>query len=69
MTFTLAGLLLLSMAPTFGLVLAAVACVGIGSSIFHPESSRVARTAPADVTASPNPSSRSAAMPDRPWAR
>ena len=45
MTFTLIGLLLLSMAPTFGLVLAAVACVGIGSSIFHPESSRVARMA------------------------
>jgi FSR family fosmidomycin resistance protein-like MFS transporter len=45
MTFTLAGLLLLSLAPTFGLVLAAVACVGIGSSIFHPESSRVARMA------------------------
>lgn len=45
MTFTLVGLLLLSLAPTFGLVLAAVACVGIGSSIFHPESSRVARMA------------------------
>ena len=45
MTFTLIGLLLLSLAPTFGLVLAAVACVGIGSSIFHPESSRVARMA------------------------
>ena len=45
MTFTLIGLLLLSTAPTFGLVLAAVACVGIGSSIFHPESSRVARMA------------------------
>jgi FSR family fosmidomycin resistance protein-like MFS transporter len=45
MAFTLVGLLLLSMAPTFGLVLAAVASVGIGSSIFHPESSRVARMA------------------------
>jgi len=45
MTFTLVGLLLLSRAPTFGLILAAVACVGIGSSIFHPESSRVARMA------------------------
>ena len=45
MTFTLVGLMLLSMAPTFGLILAAVACVGIGSSIFHPESSRVARMA------------------------
>jgi FSR family fosmidomycin resistance protein-like MFS transporter len=45
MGFTLVGLVLLSVAPTFGLVLAAVACVGIGSSIFHPESSRVARMA------------------------
>jgi FSR family fosmidomycin resistance protein-like MFS transporter len=45
MTFTLAGLLLLAVAPSFGVVLAAVACVGIGSSIFHPESSRVARMA------------------------
>jgi FSR family fosmidomycin resistance protein-like MFS transporter len=45
MGFTLAGLLLLSVAPSFWLVLVAVACVGIGSSIFHPESSRVARMA------------------------
>jgi len=45
MAFTLAGLVLLSFAPSFGVVLAAVACVGIGSSIFHPESSRVARLA------------------------
>jgi MFS transporter, FSR family, fosmidomycin resistance protein len=45
MAFTLAGLVLLSMAPAFGVVLAAVALVGIGSSVFHPESSRVARLA------------------------
>jgi FSR family fosmidomycin resistance protein-like MFS transporter len=45
MGFTLIGLLLLSMAPTFPVVLLAVACVGIGSSVFHPESSRVARMA------------------------
>jgi len=42
---TLAGLVLLSFAPSFTVVLIAVACVGIGSSIFHPESSRVARMA------------------------
>ncbi len=42
MTSTLCGLLLLALAPTFGLVLAAVALVGLGSSIFHPEASRVA---------------------------
>jgi FSR family fosmidomycin resistance protein-like MFS transporter len=45
MTFTLAGLLLLATAPTFGLLLVASAFVGVGSSIFHPESSRVARLA------------------------
>jgi FSR family fosmidomycin resistance protein-like MFS transporter len=45
MGFTLVGLLLLSVAPTFGVVLLSVAFVGIGSSIFHPESSRVARLA------------------------
>lgn len=45
MGFTLGGLVLLSVAPTFAFVLLAVACVGIGSSVFHPESSRVARMA------------------------
>jgi MFS transporter, FSR family, fosmidomycin resistance protein len=45
MAFTLVGLVLLSFAPSFTLVLLAVALVGIGSSIFHPESSRVARLA------------------------
>ena len=45
MAFTLVGLLLLSIAPSFLAILAAVALVGIGSSIFHPESSRVARLA------------------------
>src|SRR5205814_3871264 len=42
MSFTLAGLVLLSLAATFGLVLLAVAFVGIGSSVFHSEASRVA---------------------------
>jgi FSR family fosmidomycin resistance protein-like MFS transporter len=45
MAFTLVGLLLLSTAPAFLSVLIAVALVGVGSSIFHPESSRVARMA------------------------
>lgn len=45
MGFTLCGLLLLSVAPNFGTLLAAAALVGTGSSIFHPESSRVARMA------------------------
>ena len=42
---TLVGLILLSIAPTYGMILVAVALVGVGSSVFHPESSRVARMA------------------------
>jgi FSR family fosmidomycin resistance protein-like MFS transporter len=45
MTFTLAGLLLLSVAPSFGVILLAAVLVGLGSAVFHPESSRVARMA------------------------
>jgi FSR family fosmidomycin resistance protein-like MFS transporter len=45
MGFTLVGLLALSMAPKFGAVLVAAALVGMGSSVFHPESSRIARMA------------------------
>lgn len=42
---TLCGLLLLSVAPSFGVLLVAAALVGTGSSVFHPEASRVARMA------------------------
>ncbi len=45
MGFTLTGLLLLSTAATYPWLLAAAALVGVGSSIFHPESSRLARIA------------------------
>jgi FSR family fosmidomycin resistance protein-like MFS transporter len=45
MGFTLTGLLLLGSAPTFLAILAAVALVGVGSAVFHPESSRIARLA------------------------
>jgi FSR family fosmidomycin resistance protein-like MFS transporter len=45
MGFTLIGLLLLSIAPNYATVIVAAALVGSGSSIFHPESSRVARLA------------------------
>ncbi|MGH8123027.1 MAG: MFS transporter [Rudaea sp.] len=45
MGFTLCGLLVLSQAGTFSLLLLAAALVGTGSSIFHPESSRIARLA------------------------
>jgi FSR family fosmidomycin resistance protein-like MFS transporter len=45
MSFTLAGLVLLSFAGSLGLVLIAVAMVGVGSAIFHPEASRIAHMA------------------------
>jgi FSR family fosmidomycin resistance protein-like MFS transporter len=45
MGFTFLGLLLLSAASSFPMLLASVALVGIGSSVFHPESSRVAHMA------------------------
>jgi FSR family fosmidomycin resistance protein-like MFS transporter len=45
MGFTLVGLLLLSVAASFGAILTAAALVGVGSSVFHPEASRVARLA------------------------
>ncbi|WP_319585245.1 MFS transporter [uncultured Desulfobulbus sp.] len=44
---TLLGLIALALAPSYGLLLIAVGLVGAGSSVFHPESSRVARMASA----------------------
>ncbi len=43
--FSLAGLAILSVAHSYGMVLAGAALLDIGSSVFHPESSRVARMA------------------------
>src|SRR5262249_23697869 len=45
MSVSLVGLTLLSQANTYGLLLMAAGLVGMGSSIFHPEASRVARMA------------------------
>jgi FSR family fosmidomycin resistance protein-like MFS transporter len=45
MACSLAGLLVLSVAPVYGMLLLAAALIGVGSSVFHPESSRVARRA------------------------
>src|SRR5260370_19898609 len=45
MAFSLVGILLLAFANTYGLILSAVAVIGIGSAVFHPEASRVARAA------------------------
>jgi MFS transporter, FSR family, fosmidomycin resistance protein len=45
MCFTLVGLLSLSQASSFTAVLISAMLIGMGSSVFHPESSRVARMA------------------------
>ena len=45
MGFTLVGLLLMSRADSYPMILIAAALIGMGSSVFHPESSRVARLA------------------------
>lgn len=45
MSFTLLGMATLALAGNYGTLLAGAAMLGIGSSIFHPESSRIARLA------------------------
>ncbi|WP_212000289.1 MFS transporter [Chitinophaga sp. HK235] len=45
MAFTLIGLVSLSFAHSLPMVLVSVALIGIGSSVFHPEASRMARMA------------------------
>ena len=42
MTFSLIGLIILGWSPYYWILLASVAMIGIGSSIFHPEASKVA---------------------------
>lgn len=45
MAFTFIGLIMLAYAGHFGLLLLAAGAIGLGSAVFHPESSRVARLA------------------------
>ena len=45
MGFTLVGLLILSVAPSYAILLFGAGLMGMGSAVFHPESSRVARMA------------------------
>ena len=45
MGFTLVGLLMMSRADSYPMILLAAALIGMGSSVFHPEASRVARMA------------------------
>jgi MFS transporter, FSR family, fosmidomycin resistance protein len=45
MGFTFFGLLLLSVAHRYGIILVAASLIGLGSAVFHPESARIARLA------------------------
>lgn len=45
MTFTLIGLLILGYATSYAMILVAAGLIGIGSSIFHPEATRLVRYA------------------------
>ena len=45
MGFTMIGLVVLAMAPNYAMLIVGAALVGTGSSIFHPEATRVARVA------------------------
>jgi FSR family fosmidomycin resistance protein-like MFS transporter len=45
MIFTLVGLVSLSFATRYIMILVSVACIGIGCSIYHPEATRTARYA------------------------
>ncbi len=73
MTLSLCGLVLLSTAHSFGWLVVAALFIGTGSSVFHPEASRVARLASGGNTALPNPSSNwgeiSAPLSARSWRR
>lgn len=69
MCFTLAGLLLLAVASGFAAILLAVAVIGCGSSVFHPEASRVAQTASGGRKAWRNPYSKWAGTAEVPSGR
>jgi FSR family fosmidomycin resistance protein-like MFS transporter len=45
MAFSFVGLMLMALAPHYSILILAAAAIGVGSSVFHPESSRVARMA------------------------
>jgi len=53
MVCTLIGILMMSQVGSFALILLAAALIGIGSSTFHPEASRVARLASGGITDCP----------------
>jgi MFS transporter, FSR family, fosmidomycin resistance protein len=45
MIFTLVGVLSLAFSASYIMILVSVACIGVGSSIYHPEATRIARYA------------------------
>ncbi|HUK17747.1 MAG TPA: MFS transporter [Bryobacteraceae bacterium] len=45
MASSIAGLILLAMAPNYSAILLAVGLIGVGSAVFHPEAARIARMA------------------------
>jgi MFS transporter, FSR family, fosmidomycin resistance protein len=45
MIFTLVGVLSLAFSASYSMILVSVACIGVGSSIYHPEATRMARYA------------------------
>lgn len=68
MGFSLIGLLVLSVAGSFAVILLSVTLVGLGSSVFHPESSRVAYLASGGSVVWRNPFSRLGEMREVPLA-
>ncbi len=69
MASTLVGLVVLSAAQGYPALLAGAALMGVGSSIFHPEASRVARMASGGRHGLASRCSRSGAISVRPWGR
>lgn len=66
---TLVGIVMLAFVGSFPMILLASALVGIGSSTFHPETSRIARLASGGASAWPSQPFRWGATPVRRWAR
>jgi hypothetical protein len=68
MASSIAGLILLSEAPGFDAILLSVGLIAVGSAIFHPEASRIARMASGGRHGLRNRCSRLAAPADRRYA-
>ena len=69
MSSTFFGLLLLSVAHQYTVILVAAALIGLGSAVFHPELARIARLASGGATGLRNRCFNWAAVSVRRWAR